>query len=152
MARVLIKNVGDVTRVLEKRIILAMKASQDEIYYVINKHVKEYYDEPVFANGNQPKLYERTWHFLNSVIKTDVQRIGNVFQCAVEVDPKYLSRKYKGGATGLDVWMWADDMLHGGTVAGELKVWQDAIDELGDIKGIMNIIKRNLVKYGVPVR
>ena len=88
---------------------------------------------------------------LNSLVKTEVIQSGNEISCRVEVGQDYLNYEYPKGATGLEVWEWANDMTHGGTVKGKLKVWNDSIDELGGRDGIMRLMKNNLKRCGVPI-
>ena len=91
------------------------------------------------------------YRLFNSIIKTEVVSSGNSFYCTVEVDPTYLDYAYNGGATGLEVWNWANANSHGGTVKGNIEVWNNAMDSLGGEQGIITIMKQNLIKYGVPV-
>lgn len=151
MAQVIIKNPGDLIKILEARVSLALRMTQDEIYKAIYEALLEYYHEPVFGGGSTPKVYERTYKMLNSIIKTEIVHSGNSFACTVGVDESYLNYTYKGGATGQEVWEWANANTHGGTVKGNLEVWNNAMDNLGGKQGIINLMKQNLKKCGVPV-
>lgn len=145
MAQVVIKNPSDLTIVFKKRVALALNATQDVIYRTLQEKLSEYYYEIT------PKVYDRTYKLFNSIIKTEIITTGDGFSCTVEVDPSYLDYTYKGGATGLEVWNWANANSHGGTVSGNIEVWNNAIDALGGKNGIINLMKQNLQKYGVPV-
>lgn len=145
MAQVIIKNPSDLTMVFKKRVTLALNATQDIIYKALQEKLSEYYHEIT------PMVYDRTYKLFNSIIKTEIIATGDGFSCSVEVDPSYLDYTYKGGATGLEVWNWANAKSHGGTVEGNIEVWNNTMDSLGGENGIINLMKQNLQKYGVPV-
>lgn len=148
----LVRSMTEIERALKNRMSQALKMTRDDVYKAIQESLTKYYHEPVFGGSSMPKMYERLYHFLNSVIKTNVEIVGNNISCAVEVDRDYLSQPYTvGGATGQEIWEWANAKTHGGTVKGNLEVWNDAIDSLGGEKGILNIMKQNLIKCGIPI-
>lgn len=147
----MVRSMSELKRVLQNRASQALKMTRDEMFKVFQKHITEYYHEPVFHGSSIPKQYERLYKMLNSLVKTEVIQSGNEISCKVEVDQDYLNYEYPEGATGREVWEWANDMTHGGTVQGKLKVWNDAIDELGGRSGIMRLMKNNLKKCGVPI-
>ena len=148
----LVRSKAEIERVLRNRMSQALKMTRDEVYKALQESLTEYYHEPVFGGTSTPKVYERLYHFLNSVIKTDVKISGNNISCTVEVDRGYLSQPYSvGGATGREIWEWANAETHGGTVKGSLEVWDDAINNLGGERGVLNIMKQNLIKCGIPI-
>lgn len=149
-----IKSMSDLTKILESRIQQALKMTQQEIFKVIQEHIANYYKEPVFRNGTSsiPMLYSRTNKLLNSLIKTDIIKSGGTISCAVEINPNYLNYQYMGGASGLDVMLSANKQFHGWSVEGDMRIWDDAMAELGLEPGIKYIMKRNLQKCGVPVK
>ena len=149
-----IKSMSDLTKILESRIQKALKMTQQEIFEVIQKHITDYYKEPVFRNGTSaiPMLYDRSYKLLNSLIKTDVSKSGGTISCSVEIDPNYLDYQYMGGASGLDVMLSAEQAFHGWSIEGDLRIWSDSLAELGLEPGILYIIKSNLKKYGVPIK
>lgn len=151
MAQVIIKNLNDLIKIFDARVSQALKMTQSEIYKAFQESLLEYYHEPVFGGNSIPKQYERLYKMLNSIVKTDIIKSGNGFSCTVEVDRDYLGCTYPGGATGQEVWEWANANTHGGTIEGNLKVWDNAIDYLGGEQGIINLMKQNLKKCGVPV-
>ena len=145
------------TRLLEQRVSLALKMTQQEIYERIQEKISEYYKEPVFRGGsNQPVEYERTYKLLNSLIKTEIVSTSKGVSCKVEIDPNYLSYQYPGNgyshASGQEVMEYANASSHGGTVNGDINVWDDAINDLGGRVGIDILMKANLKKCGVPVK
>ncbi len=153
MAQV-IKSMSDLTKIIESRIQQALKMTQQEIFEVIQQHITDYYHEPVFRNGTSaiPMLYDRTYKLLNSLIKTDIIKSGGVISCSVEIDPNYLDYQYMGGASGLDVMLSANEQFHGWSIEGDMRIWDDALAELGLKPGILYIMKSNLKKCGVPVK
>ena len=150
MAQV-ISGISELKRILQNRTSYALKSTRNEIFKVFQKHIVEYYHEPVFDGSSIPKRYDRLYKLLNSIIKTDIIISGNSISCTVEIDRDYLNYTYPEGATGQEVWEWANANTHGGTVEGNLKVWNDALDELGGREGIMRLMKNNLIKYGIPI-
>ena len=158
----LITSVNDLVKILESRVARALELSRQEIYDVIKKYIDKYYTEPVFGGRNIPAMYRRTYQLLESLIKTDIIRDGSYLTCKVQIDPDYLNYTYPGNsedpqnafnpATGLDVMNWANEGLHGGTVSGNLNIWDDAIEELGGEAGIMDIVRRNMKACGVPIQ
>lgn len=142
-----IRSMSDLTKILESRTQQALKMTQQEIFEVIQQHIVDYYHE------YSPCMYQRTWEFLNSLIKTEIVKSSNGISCSVEIDRDYLSRNYKGGATGLDVVTYANQHSHGGVYDDDFgKFWDDAMVELGLEPGIKYLIKKNLQKCGVPVK
>ena len=153
MAQVIIKNMNDLTRILEVRIAKALEMTQRDIYIIIQKHIVEYYKEPVFQNGTSalPLLYDRSYKMLNSLIRTEIVKSGSSLSCFVGVNPDYLNYEYIGGASGLDIWLSANQRFHGWTVKGDIEIWNDSMEEIGFEEGIKNLMKKNLKKCGVPI-
>lgn len=149
-----IKSMSDLTKIIESRIQQALKMTQQEIFKVIQQHITEYYKEPVFRNGTSaiPMLYDRSYKLLNSLIKTDIVKLGSTLSCSVEINPNYLNYKYMGGASGLDVMLSAEQAFHGWSIEGDMRIWSDSLAELGLKPGILFIMKNNLKKCGVPVK
>lgn len=148
-----IKSMSDLAKILESRIQQALKMTQQEIFEVIQQHITDYYKEPVFRNGTSaiPMLYDRSYKLLNSLIKTDIVKLGSTLSCSVEINPNYLNYRYIGGASGLDVMLSAEQAFHGWSVEGDIRIWSDSLAELGLEPGIKYIMKDNLRKCGVPV-
>ncbi len=150
----IIRSMSDLTKIIESRIQQALKMTQQEIFEVIQQHITDYYKEPVFRNGTSaiPMIYDRTYKLLNSLIKTDIVKSGGNISCKVEIDPNYLDYQYMGGASGLDVMLSANEQFHGWSIEGDMRIWDDALAELGLKPGILYIMKSNLKKCGVPVK
>ncbi len=153
MAQV-IKSISDLTKILESRIQQALKMTQQEIFKVFQERITDYYKEPVFRYGTSaiPMMYNRTYKLLNSLIKTDIVKNGNTLSCSIEINPNYLNYEYMGGASGLDVMLSANEQFHGWSVEGDMRIWDDALAELGLKPGIIYLMKSNLKKCGVPIK
>ena len=67
-----IRSMSELKRVFQNRASFALKMTRDEIFKVFQKHISEYYSEPVFGGSSIPKVYDRLYKMLNSLIKTDV--------------------------------------------------------------------------------
>lgn len=142
-----IKSISDLTKIIESRIQQALKMTQQEIFEVVQHHITDYYHE------YSPRMYQRTWEFLNSLIKTEIVKSSNGVSCSVEIDKDYLSYRYQGGATGLNVVTYANQHSHGGVYDDDFgQFWDDAMAELGLEPGIKYLMKSNLKKCGVPVK
>lgn len=142
-----IKSMSDLTKILESRIQQALKMTQQEIFKVIQQHITDYYHE------YNPRMYQRTWKFLDSLIKTNIVNTNGTISCTVEIDKDYLPYRYKGGATGLEVANYANQYSHGGVYDDDFgQFWDDAMAELGLEPGIKYLMKKNLKKCGVPIK
>lgn len=158
MATTYIKNQKQLADViLEKYVASAMKATQQMVYDAIQESITEYYKEYT------PEVYERTYKFLNSLIKTDIIRVGNTISCEVKIDERFLEYEYPNGgginATGLDVVQWANREVpgygnHGGTVdtGRDDGFWDVAMQTLGGDFGIMTLLNNNLKRRGLNVK
>ena len=164
MAQVVIKDISDLTKIFEVRVSKALKATQDEIYKVIQRHINDYYHEKVFRHSNGhmseiPKVYERTYQFLNSLIKTNIVSDRNGFGCSINIDMESLNY-IQPAEVVIDMiyrGYHADTGLNNGSYETPYDIhtlgnfWDDSIEELGGEIGIANLMKQNLIKYGVPV-
>lgn len=142
-----IKSMNDLTRIVELRIQKALKMTQQEIFEVIQRHITDYYKE--YA----PYTYQRTWKFLNCLIKTETIKSAIGISCSVEIDKDYLSYKYDGGVTGLEIAAYANRQSHGGIYDDDFgQFWDDAMEELGLELGIKRLMQSNLKKCGIQVK
>ncbi len=146
---IVIKTMSDLSKILEVRIQKALEMTQDEIWKTIQDHIDIYYEE------YDPQKYIRTFKLqTESLIKTKIVKNGNTLSCTVEIDPVYLHYTYPGGyATGLSVAKLANQHSHGGVYDDDFGCfWDDAMEELGLVPGMLYIMKKNLKKCGVPVK
>lgn len=158
----IVKNIDELQRLLEQRATFALKSTQQIVYDCIQESIIEYYHEKVFSGGTSstPKVYDRTWKLLNSLVKTNIVKVGNTIQCEVKIDDSYLTYQYPGtegwdgvSATGLDVLTWNEENgSHGKTVDGDWKIWSEAMQTLGGDTGIMAILTSKLKKAGLNIK
>lgn len=159
---IIIKNLGQLQKELNSRIIKAMELTKEEIFDVVFQKVVQYYNEPVFSlpDETEPDVYRRTGRLMESLTASHVVATSNGFQFTVGWDDDYLTFRYPGNptwegnvpATGFDVLSWMDDKLHGYTVSGNHRFWSEALSELGGKPGILSIFESNLTKCGVPLK
>ena len=158
----IIKNINDLNKIIEQRATTAMKMAQKEIGECIQESIDEYYKEKVFRGGTSaiPLIYDRTYKLLNSMVKTEIVKNGNTLSCQVGISDDYLNYKYLGtdgwdgvDATGRDVLDWNNENgSHGGSVDGDWKIWEQAIQTLSAENGIMSIFISKLKKCGINVK
>lgn len=156
-----IKSIKELNKILEKRISKALAETQEIIGECIQESIEEYYNEKVFRGGTSstPAIYSRTYQLLNSLVKTKVIKNGNTITCQVGISDDYLNYKYPGtdgwdgiDATGRDVLNWNKYGSHGGTVDGDWRIWEEAMQTLSGESGIMQILISKLKKYGINVK
>ena len=157
-----IKSINDLNKILEQRATMAMKMAQKDIGECIQESIDEYYREKVFRGGTSctPRVYERTFELLNSIVKTEIIKNGNTLSCNVGISDDYLNYKYPGtngwdgvDATGRDVLDWNNENgSHGGSVDGDWKIWDEAMRTLSGETGIMAIFLSKLKKCGINVK
>lgn len=146
-----IKNNVQLKKEILKRVNKAISQTRFYISEVLQKYIDKYYDD------YEPRHYERTYKLmLDSILIADVVQTSKGVSVRIGVDEDYLNYKYKGGATGEDVFSWASgskgmEHIHGYTVPGNVRIWPDAMEELGGKDGILRLFKQNLRKCGVPV-
>lgn len=158
----IIKNINDLNKIIEQRAAMAMKMAQKEIGECIQESIDEYYKEKVFRGGTSaiPLIYDRTYKLLNSMVKTEIVKSGNTLSCQVGISDDYLNYKYPGtdgwdgvDATGRDVLNWnSENGSHGGSVDGDWKIWEQAMQTLSGENGIMSIFISKLKKCGINVK
>lgn len=157
-----IKSMKDLKKVVEGRLALAMKFTQQEIYEVIQKHIKDYYEEKVFRGGSSaiPKVYDRTYQFLNSLIKTDIATSGGKVSCSVKIDMDSLDYIQSAETVinmineGYHAYVALNDSEYETPydIPAKGRFWDDAMDELGGYDGILDIMKKNCRKVGLNIR
>ena len=158
----IIKNINDLNKILEQRVSMALKMAQKDIGECIQESIDEYYREKVFRGGTSatPLIYDRKWKLLNSMVKKKKKKNGNSLSCQVGISDDYLNYKYPGtngwdgvDATGRDVLDWnSENGSHGGSVDGDWKIWEQAMQSLSGENGIMSIFISKLKKCGINVK
>ena len=156
-----IQNMKDLEKVVNKYIIKALELTRDEIFEVVSRKVSDYYNEEVFEHEPRdiPDFYQRTGNLMESLSATHITSNGNGYEFRVGWDSEYLQFRYtKGfgkskynGITGLQVLQAFDSGTHGYTVQGSHNYFQEALDELGNEKGIIELFKKNCKRVGLNI-
>lgn len=162
---IVIKSIGDLTKILESRMVKALELTRDDIFKVVSQKVFDYYEEPVFGtkqnpDPTRPEYYDRTGKLMSSLSASHVKKNGSNYEFIVGWDRDYLTFRYPtgfgnstyNGITGLQVLKSFDSGTHGYTVPGFHNYFQEAIMELGGQEGIRNRFKDNLKKCGINVK
>ena len=156
-----IHNMKELEKVVNKYIIKALELTRDEIFEVVSRKVSDYYNEEVFEHEPRdiPDFYQRTGNLMESLSATHITSNGNGYEFRVGWDSEYLQFRYsKGfgkskynGITGLQVLQAFDSGTHGYTVQGDHNYWTEALDELGNEQGIIELFKKNCKRVGLNI-
>ena len=126
----------------------AVAKTQEEVYRIIDVFMQRFYDE------YDPIEYERTRKFMQSLVKSDVRKVGNEIKTEVYFDLGYV---YNTGAnpSGEQVMQAAEWGRHGamGLAVADFKgtsIWHESLAIL-DAKAI-NTLKSMLIAEGIPIR
>ena len=168
-----INDLNELEKMIQYRFSLALKFTQEEIFKVIQKNINDYYREKVFFRKTKkesnkgevirtaiPAVYERSYQFLNSLIRTDVTIKNGTVSCSVMIDTESLDYIQNGDIVVdmINRGYHADKSINEGeyqairTIETEdTHFWDDSIKELGGYNGILNIMKKNCKKVGLPI-
>ena len=156
---VTVRSLAELQKIIQGRLALALQMSQQQIYKVIQDHIRRYYEEPVFRGGSTiPSEYSRTYQFFNGLIKTGISVSGGVVSCEVKMDEglSYI-QPAETVLSMINSGLHADPSLNAGeyqtprAIGAGSHFWDDAIEELGGKSGIYNIIVSNCRKVGLPI-
>lgn len=160
MARI-IKNTTDLNAALNTAMLFAIKKMQQNVYEVIQDFIRQYYEEKVFVgNSAIPSLYDRTYQFFNSLVKSDIVKTPKGYSCSVYID--YESLDYYGHS-GLDVITMINDGYHADpnmnngvyetprTIYAKGEFWDDSMELIEKTKLILNTFEEYMIKAGIPV-
>lgn len=156
-----INNIKDLENIVNRYIVKALELTRDEIFDVVSQKVIDYYNEDVFEEEpiNRPDYYQRTGHLMESLTASHITKNENGYEFRVGWDDDYLTFRYpKGfgkskynGITGLQVLEAFDSETHGYTVYGSHNYWTEALNELGNKQGLIELFKKNCKKVGLPI-
>lgn len=161
-----LKNLDQLTVLIDKRLQLAFRFTQQEVFTVIQKHIEAYYAEKVFwheelgAYTNKPNIYQRTEQFLHSLFKTDIVNNRGKISCSVYINTDNMSYIHTGRevVNMINRGYHADRKMNMSgytpkqSIAAEGNFWDDAIKELGGYEGILDLMKQNMKKVGIPIK
>lgn len=130
----------------------ALMKSQEKVYQIIDKFVKEFYAD------YSPEMYERTYQLYHSLVKSDIVPTGNGFKAEVYFDLDSLYYITGNQPTGKEVMAAASQGLHGAMgdnllyVYGntDVGIWYDPLRKLNT--EAINILKNMLIAEGVPIK
>lgn len=143
------KNEKQLKEFLLKKCKNALIKSQEQVYQIIDRFVKEFYAE--FS----PEVYERTYQLYRSLVKSDIQFTGNGYQAYVYFDLGSIDYVTGSKPSGEQVMQAAEWGRHGamGLAVADFKgtsIWHEPSDILN--AEAINILKKMLVSEGVPIK
>lgn len=130
----------------------AVGMAQERVFQVIDRFVKQYYAE--FS----PEMYERTYQFYRSLVKTDIISTGNGWVAEVYFDVDaldYAMKRVNGIERPNKGWSEQKTLdaamagSHGGYTGGT-PIWEYSIAILS--QEAYHILKRALIDAGIPVK
>lgn len=116
----------------------------------LDEFIKYYYQE------YSPEQYDRTWAFLNSVVKTSAKKQGNTWVATVYIDTSIQYSSYWNGEhwnMGNTAWQ-ANHGLHGLNPAikvSDMHFFDDAYDEIMNDEHLTSSLISFLKKNGINV-
>lgn len=143
------KNEKQLKDFLLKKCKSALIKSQEQVYQIINRFVKEFYSE--FS----PEIYERTYQLFQSLVKSDIVFTGNGYRAEVYFDLSSIDYITGSKPSGEQVMQAADYGRHGamGLAVANFKgtsIWYESLDILNS--EAINTLKRMLVSEGIPIK
>lgn len=151
-----IRNLNDLNRVLIPKMREAMDTMQGMVYSTIHAFMILYYKE------YEPEEYQRTFQFFNSLVKSDIKRVNNGFECSVYIDFDSFKSGYEGNTPFEIV-----DMINRGfhadmsmnnniykvpyNIESRYHFWDDSIDEFKKGNYIINLFIDTLRSNGIKV-
>lgn len=117
---------------------------KDKLY----EFIKEYYQEYT------PEQYERTWKFLNSLVQTKAELVGNKWVATVCIDTSIQYPSTWNGEhwdVGNTAYM-ANEGLHGSVKVGDKGFYDKALDEILSDKHLTSSLFSFMRKQGLSVK
>lgn len=143
------KNEKQLRDFLLKKCSNALLKSQEQVYQIIDRFVKEFYAE--FS----PEMYERTYQLYRSLVKSEIVSTGSGYEAQVYFDLSSLDYVTGSKPSGEQVMGAAEWGRHGamGLAVADFKgtsVWQEPLAILN--AEAINILKKMLISEGIPIK
>lgn len=127
----------------------ALIKSQEQVYQIINRFVKEFYAE------YNPEMYERTYQLFSSLVKSDIIQTGSGYEAQVYFDLSSLDYVTGARPSGEQVMGAAEWGRHGamGLAVADFKgtsIWHEPLEILN--AQAINILKKMLISEGISIR
>lgn len=116
-----IKNISQLQNAMDKYAAYITDKMADKVKRTIEEFIRYYYQE------YSPELYSRTWQFLNSVVRTDAVKKGNIWCAEIYIDT---SITYDNDWMMKGTAEYANEGLHGNVKVGDMRFWDDAMEEI----------------------
>lgn len=138
----------------------AVAGTERKVHDIIDKCLKQFYTQ------FEPEEYIRTEQLLHSLVKSDVEKVGNGYRAQVYFDIDALN--YDTGwiptKTGIGLATWDSDTVldvamtgsygglpHGGYAEGTA-IWTKSQAAIATLGGVYEMLERELKLIGVPVK
>lgn len=151
------KNEKQLEAFLLQKCKAAVVKSQQQVYQIIDRFVKEYYAY------YSPEMYERTYQLYRSLVKGDVERTANGYEAKVYFDLSNIDYVTGGRPSGEQVMDAAKEGWHGAVgdipnsdkqykyiVSGGEGIWNEPKEILN--AQAINILKNMLISEGIPIK
>lgn len=168
----MIHNSEELKTVLLPKVKAAVKQTQEQVYMIVNRFVKEWYSE--FS----PEMYVRTYQLYQSLVKSEIIEIPNGYRAEVYFDldrldyylktirysngrTRQIKNYWKGGVSGAST---LTEKIAGAVIGGNgyhvlrpqskmkkgTAIWKESIAALN--KDGYRILVNNLKAAGVPLK
>lgn len=143
-----IRSKADLNMISDYYAQYACNGAAEMVKNKIEEFIRSYYHEYT------PEQYERTWKFLNSVVQTDAEKVGNSWVAKVYIDPtiEYDSMWGEEHWTMENTAYQANQSLHGNRKVSDMQFFDDAFDEVKQDKHLTAFFKRFLEENGIDVQ
>ena len=147
------KNESELKKFLLSKCKNALIKSQEQVYQVIDRFVKEFYAE--YPPEGKEIVYRRTYQLFQSLVKSDIIPTGNGYKAEVYFDLSSLDYVTGSKPSGEQVMQAAEWGRHGamGLAVADFKgtsIWHEPLQILNT--EAINILKKMLISEGVPIR
>lgn len=160
----LIHNSTELKKALLPKIEIAVKQTQEQVYLIINRFIKEWYAE------YDPDLYVRTYQLFKSLVKSEIIEIQNGYKAEVYFDLDrldYYMKMLKGRSKPVKNKNWHPKnksieekvvqnvseygyhILKGRREHGT-EIWNESLAILND--EAIDLLLKNLKSAGIPIR